>query len=326
MADYEFCGPLGVCIQEFIAQKRASGFPYLSSARLLHHFDLLVAEKFPDAETLTKEICSAWLQCKPGEHPNGLLRRITPVRQLGKYMKGLGYDAYIIPDHIPSKQIKYEAHIYTTAELRAFFNAIDQCPRPPFSPTKMYVIPVIFRLLYCCGLRSSEARLLKTEDVDLETGKIIIRESKGWKTRVVYISEDLLDVFREYNSIIENMLPGRKAFFPNKDGNHFHIGMIGYWFHEFWDDLPEAGAIVGNPARVHDFRHAHAVHRLNQWVRDGQDINVLLTYLSEHLGHSNYADTDYYLSLVEEFYPEMEQRLASINDDILPEVYHHEEE
>jgi hypothetical protein len=43
------------------------------------------------------------------------------------------------------------------------------------------------------------------------------------------------------------------------------------------------------------------------------------------MGHSNYADTDYYLSLVEDFYPEMEQRLASINDNILPEVHHEEE-
>ena len=43
------------------------------------------------------------------------------------------------------------------------------------------------------------------------------------------------------------------------------------------------------------------------------------------MGHSNYAATDYYLSLVEEFYPEMEQLLSSVNDDILPEVYHEEE-
>jgi len=43
------------------------------------------------------------------------------------------------------------------------------------------------------------------------------------------------------------------------------------------------------------------------------------------MGHSHYADTDYYLSLVEEFYPEMEQRLSSLNNDILPEVLHEEE-
>jgi len=325
MAEYKFCSPLGNCIEEFITQKRAIGYPYQSSARILHHFDLLVAERFSSAVTLTKEICTAWLRYKPREHPNGLLRRVAPIRQLGKYMRGLGHDAYIIPDHIPNKQIKYEAHIYTAAELRAFFHAIDQCPLSPFSPTRRYVIPVIFRLIYCCGLRSSEARLLKKEDIDINAGKIIIRESKGWKARIVYMSKDLLDVCREYDSIMDDILPARQAFFPNKGGNCYHRGMLDYWFHKFWDNLPEASVIIGNPARVHDFRHSHAVHRLNQWVREGLDTNVLLTYLSEYMGHSHYADTDYYLSLIEEFYPEMEQRLASINADILPEVYYEEE-
>ena len=83
--------------------------------------------------------------------------------------------------------------------------------------------------------------------------------------------------------------------------------------------------VRGNPPRVHDFRHSYAVHRLNQWVQDGEDINALYPYLSQFMGHSCYADTDYYLSLVEDFYPEMEQRLASINDVILPAVYHGEE-
>jgi integrase len=324
MIEYTFKSILGDCINDFIKQKHALGYPYQSSARILYHFDLLVAEKFPSELTITKEMFNAWLQSKPGEHPNGLYRRITPVRQLSKYMKGLGYDVYFIPDHIRVKQIKYEAHIYTVPELKAFFNAIDHCPTSAFSPTRRYVIPVIFRMLYCCGLRSSEARLLKKEDVDLETGKLIIRESKGWKARIVYMSDDLREICREYNSFIEPMLPDRSAFFPNKDGNFYNNSMLDYWFHLFWDKLPKSSVVIGNPARVHDFRHSYAVHKLNQWVRDGQNINGLYPYLSEYMGHSHYADTDYYLSLIEEFYPEMEQRLSSLNDDILPEVCHEE--
>jgi integrase len=325
MAEYAFSSLMGGCINDFVNQKRASGYPYQSSARILHHFDLMIAEKFPNERNVTKEVCTAWLRLKPDEHPNGLLRRITPVRQLSKYMIGLGYDAYIIPGHFPDRQVKYEAHVYTVAELKAFFCAIDLCPPSPFSTTRRYVIPVIFRLLFCCGLRSSEARMLKTEDIDLASGKITIRESKGWKARIVYMSDDLREVCEEYDSIIESIHPGRHMFFPNKDGAYFCKGTVDRWFHEFWDKLPEAVNIVGNPARVHDLRHGYAVHRLNQWVRDGQEVNALYPYLSEYMGHSHYADTDYYLSLVEEFYPEMEQRLSSLNDDILPEVLYEEE-
>ena len=64
---------------------------------------------------------------------------------------------------------------------------------------------------------------------------------------------------------------------------------------------------------------------MNQWVREGKDINGLYPYLSEYLGHSNFADTDYYLSLVPSFYPEMQSRMASVNIDILPEVLCNEE-
>jgi len=120
-------------------------------------------------------------------------------------------------------------------------------------------------------------------------------------------------------------MPGREVFFPNKNGSTFGKTTIGIWFHEFWDQLPEAAAVIGNSPRVHDFRHVYAVDRLNGWVSENKNISPLLPYLSEYMGHSNYADTDYYLTLVESFYPEMESRLSEINDDILPKVCYENE-
>jgi integrase len=279
---------------------------------------------FPDEPTITKGLCDAWLMSKPGGNPNGLQHWATVIRQLAKYMNALGHAAYVIPGNALGKRVKYEAHIYTHAEAKAFFNAVDRCPPSSWSPTRVYVMPVIFRLLYCCGMRSSEARLLKRDDIDLKTGKIVVRESKGWKARVVYMSGDLLSVCKEYDSIVSGMFPGREAFFPNRYGRFFCSGILADWFHKIWDDLPEARAAAGNTARVHDWRHGYAVHRINRWVKDGEDINALYPYLSEYMGHSHYASTDYYLSLVEDFYPEMEKRLSSVNEGILPEVCYEE--
>jgi integrase/recombinase XerD len=320
-----FQSRLGSYLHAFIRQKQAAGYPYKSSIRILHRFDRLVAKEFPKETTITKGMSESWIHLKPEEHPNGLLRRITPVRQFAKYLNGMGHNVYVIPEHIPNKQIKYEAHIYTDEELKAFFHAVDHCPISSFSPIRQYVAPVLFRLLYCCGLRSSEARLLQCEDVNLTSGKIMIRESKGWKARVVYTSRDLLEVCREYDSIMESMLPRRQVFLPSKDGGFLDTSTIGYWFHTFWDKLPQASEIVGNSARVHDFRHGYAVHRLNQWVKEGENIQALYPYLSAYMGHSSFVYTDYYLSLVEDIYPEMEKRLSSVNNDILPEVHHEEE-
>lgn len=325
MSTYNFSSGIAESIESFIQQKQAIGYPYQSSSRILLCFDTMVATEFPDANCITKEICERWLSYKPGEHPNGLLRRVTPVRQLGKYMNGIGIPSYILPGHIPDRQIRYEAHIYTEREVEAFFRSIDSCPESVYSPFRRYVIPVFFRLLFCCGLRSSEARLLSCEDVDLTTGQIIIRESKGWKARIVYVSDDLLTLLIEYDTIMRERIPAREAFFPNQQGTYYSKSTPDVWFHEFWDPLPEASQYVGNSPRVHDWRHSFCVYRLNQWVRENKDVSVLYPYLSEYLGHSNFADTDYYLSLVPSFYPEMHSRMAPVNDDILPEVLGDEE-
>ena len=325
MSTYNFSSGIAESIESFIQQKQAIGYPYQSSSRILLCFDTMVATEFPDANCITKEICERWLSYKPGEHPNGLLRRVTPVRQLGKYMNGIGIPSYILPGHIPDRQIRYEAHIYTEREVEAFFRSIDSCPESVYSPVRRYVIPVFFRLLFCCGLRSSEARLLSCKDVDLTTGQIMIRESKGWKARIIYVSDDLLALLVEYDTLMQEKMPGREAFFPNQQGTYYNKSTPDTWFHEFWDPLPEASQYVGNSPRVHDWRHSFCVYRLNQWVRENKDVNALYPYLSEYLGHSNFADTDYYLSLVPSFYPEMHSRMAPVNDDILPEVLGDEE-
>lgn len=307
-------------IDQFVEHKRDLGYPYQSSARILKQFDRMIYQYFPTADKLTKEICEHWIRQKPGEHPNGLMRRITPVRQFAKYLNGTGIPAYIIPNNIPGRQVKYEAHIYTEQELKSFFQAIDRCPKSPFSPVRHLVIPVLFRMLFCCGLRSSEARTLLCEDVDLSDGRITIRESKGWKCRIIYVSSDLLSVLMRYDSAVGKLLPNRVPFFPNQKGKIYNRSTINVWFHEFWDPLPEAKTYVGNPPRVHDFRHSFCVYCLNQWVREGKDISALYPYLSEYLGHANFADTDYYLSLVPSFYPDMYRLMSSVNEEILPEV------
>lgn len=322
MPDPVFCSKLGSDIESFIIQKRAAGYPYLTSARVLGYLDAMITDAFPENETLSKEICDAWVEECSKFHQNTLLRRVTPVRQLGKYLTGMGKPAYIIPGGVPRKQIRYDAHIFTETELKAFFNAIDRCCRSPFAPFRCYVIPVIFRLLFTCGLRSSEARLLQVDDVDLSAGKIFIRNTKGWEARIVYVSEDMQDLLCRYNSIIDKLLPGREAFFPNHKGSYYSKTALDIWFHEFWDPLPEASVAKGNKPRVHDFRHTYCVYRLNQWVREEKELNALYPYLSEFVGHSNFADTDYYLSLAEPFYQEFENRMRPVNTAILPEVPH----
>lgn len=309
-----------IYIEGLIEQKQSLGYPYVSSGRILYNFDNYCLKNFPNEHTLTSEIVMSWASIRENEHQNGLLRRITPIRQLAKYMNSIGIESYILPSNIPKKQIRYVPHIFTTLELSEFFNAIDNCHISPSSPGRHLVIPVLFRLLYCSGLRSSEARLLHVSDVTIKSGSVFIRESKGHKDRIIYLSDDMVRLCKQYNEKIELLYPDRKAFFPNPKGSFYGNSMIIYWFHLFWDDLIIDRSYTGNSARVHDFRHTFAVNRLNEWVREEKDINAYLPYLSMYMGHENQADTDYYLHLVPEFFPVFRDKSTKISEHLLPEV------
>ncbi len=54
-------------------------------------------------------------------------------------------------------------------------------------------MPLLFRMLYGCGLRISEALNLKVRDVDMDAGVLTIWDGKFNKDRLVPLSDELLD-------------------------------------------------------------------------------------------------------------------------------------
>ena len=74
---------------------------------------------------------------------------------------------------------RYVPHIYTGQELAAIFAQSDRCRYSPEAPSRHLVMPVLFRTIYACGLRASEARLLRPGDVEVSAGVLQIRNAKG---------------------------------------------------------------------------------------------------------------------------------------------------
>lgn len=66
-------------------------------------------------------------------------------------------------------------------EMVALFNAIDSFQPYPGNGLKYkpeIILPVLFRMMYCCGMRPAEPLHLRNEDVDTSNGDIYIRETK----------------------------------------------------------------------------------------------------------------------------------------------------
>ena len=93
------------------------------------------------------------------------MNRIVVVREFAKYLISLNNPAFVIPaKYIPKKQ-KYKSYIYSNIELQNIFKAIDGKQYNCYFKRTYIVLPVLFRTLYCCGLRISEVVNIKLKNV-----------------------------------------------------------------------------------------------------------------------------------------------------------------
>jgi len=317
MKELNFTSCLKADIESFIAHKNSLGFPYEASARILLLFDRMCSEHFPDHDCLGQEIALAWAERKPDEHPNTLIRRISPIRGLAEYMNRTGKPAFVIPKGLPNHEVKYIPYIYTREEIASLIAAADKLTPQKGRSIKHLVIPCALRLLYATGMRHGEARLLKAEDVDLDNRVISIGESKNSLGRIVPIGDEICGFLEAFDQTVSAVIPGRTYFFSRHDGGCYSKA----WLQPTFLSLKYLAGIEDGTTvkRVHDIRHSYCVHRLNDWAREGADIQVKLAYLSAYIGHVSIESTDYYLHLVPDFFPEF-STLVFERNGLLPEV------
>lgn len=303
----------------FVQQKNALGFSYKGSEAILQEFDRFCSKRFQDESSLTKELCLAWAVRRNTEQSNSFRNRLSPIREFAKYLHRLGEPAFVIPANFARKGHRPVPYIYTEDEIAAIWNIFDQIkPRGGF-PVRHLVFPAAVRLLYCCGLRPVEARKLKACDVNLNVGKLYIRESKGHRDRVVMLADDVLEYFVTYDKRMSRLLPKREWFFPNSVDTFYPKD----WFKKVFRIVRiKLGWAPSGPKapRIYDFRHTFATHRLYRWLREGKDLTAMLPYLSAYMGHAQLSDTYYYIHLVPGQLEAMSGLDFSKYESLLPEV------
>ena len=323
LKDYPYSGPLAPLCEQFIQEKRALGYKYNTESWCLSQFSKFTESFDISCEILPQEIVQAWLVRKPLESDKSRYARYSVVSQFAKYMERLGYMAYIPGrDEIGKLHKNFVPYIFSHKEIRSFFAAADAMTLLPhsISPRKHRIMPVLFRLLYCCGLRVSEAAKLLGEDVDLEHRILTIRNSKFGKTRYVPMSPEMTAVCANYAKTRLVGPPGGDWFFAASDGGHYNTKTIYATFREL---LWKAGISYGGRGkgpRLHDFRHTFCVHCLQRWTAQGSDLTTLLPRLMAYLGHNDFSATEQYLRLTAEVYPEVSRLMEERYGYIIPSI------
>jgi integrase/recombinase XerD len=313
---------LASAITGLVTEKRALGYKYVSEERALARFSAFCASAFPGLDTVTRASVEAWIACarRRAAKPATVNSLIAPVRELARWLHRRGVDAYVLPAGVLEKPARYIPHIYSDQELAALFAQTDRCCYCSEVPFRHLVMPVLFRTIYACGLRCSEARLLRVEDVDIDSGVLQIRDAKGGKDRQLPVSEQLRERLVGYHAKLAGQ-PGWEWFFPGATlGVPLTLQNVNRNFRRFlWQArIPHGGR--GHGPRVHDLRHAMAVNNLRSWFEQGENVDALLPVLQTYLGHSSIGDTAYYLHLTAESYPDITARVKQTLGDVVPPV------
>jgi integrase len=320
MNDYTFKEPFAEHIQNHISLKQAIGYKYKTEANHLLRFSYFTEEKYSEATMLTKEIVLDWCSKKSYETQENQCSRASIMRQLAISMDNSGIGSYIIPKSFYSSGEKYIPYIYTDDELKSFFQQTDHCHYVSECPYRHHIMPVFFRMIYSCGLRSSEARLLKISDVNLDEGILTIQHSKKDNSRLVPMSLELTQRCRKYFFIVHVFANDNDWFFPGLNGKPMTIGNV---YHNFRRFLWKAGISHdgrGKGPRVHDFRHVYACHCLRKWVLQRKGLGAYLPVLKTYMGHDSFEETAYYLKLTADVFPDISIKLERFYPDIIPRL------
>jgi integrase len=319
MTDFIFSSPFKEYIQGMILQKRSLGYKYDdSSSRLLYKFDQFCLAQGCTEPLLTKELVHLWAKKHPNESENTLQHRVGIIRQLAMYMTHIGVKAYVFPKNILPKVPEYIPYIFSNEELAAFFKHVDACHYNAEVPNRQWIMPLLFRILYGCGLRLSEALNLKVRDVDLNAGVLTILGAKFDKDRLVPLSPGLLDRCHDYVKRVHLFSDSDAYFFPAPNGKAITGGNVYRNFRKFlWKARISHGG-WGKGPRVHDLRHGHAVGCLRRWVLEGKDLAAYLPVLKTYLGHYSISDTAKYLRLTAELYPDITAKVEHVFGHVIP--------
>lgn len=283
-------------IQEFLKYKESLGYSRKTYESYLKDFQKYFQNECLDDFTI--ESVLPWCTRRNTESPEGYRRRIIPLRELTKYMYAMGNSDFIIPTDIFPVIHREIPYIFTDEELIRIFNECDRIPFCKSSPCRHLIIPVIYRLIYFCGLRPNEGRELKRTDFCYENKTLFIRKNKSHRERLIPISDDVAEMCQRYIDQSIKIYPDSEYLFPSPTGKPYQRRWLADTFRYLWEaSNPEKYNVK---VRVYLLRHRYATAVFMKWIDESVDLNVYIPYLSAYMGHAGFEDTAYYIHLLPE--------------------------
>lgn len=311
------CSSRNDLLNEFIQYRTASQRWSHTYQVNLNAFENYCRSNYKGKDELTQDMVSIWLRQRNTESKASCKARTQVVRTLVGYLQERCLTEITLPEPLAAPPNQYLPHAFSVNELSSFFK---ECDRQVLEATSgksalhMLTSSVIFRLLYSSGMRTTEARLLKTVDIDLAHGIISINSTKANLQHHVVLHDDTKLMLETYDAIAERIIHGREYFFPARSGGNISGNSLRWMFQKVWRNVSKARAVP------YDLRHHYAVTNINLWIDSGFKFYDKFLYLSKSMGHTKLESTKYYYSLVPSLADTIDLQSANGFNEIVPEV------
>lgn len=221
-------------------------------------------------------------------------------------------------------------YLYTDQDIENIFKIADSFTASHAVKNKniAYEIPLLLRLLYCCGMRVGVAINIKVGDIDFVRKLFVLRVTKKYKQRLVPIGAELSEILYLY-CIAMGILNNSEAYpFPADDiCTHISANSVGNYYRiirkKAGINTPQVSKNVRGIC-LYCFKHTFAVRSFDKNDRSGVSLRKSVPFLSTYLGHDSLYETEKYLKYSGDYFEDTLTKFESFAGDLFPEVGFHE--
>ena len=276
-------------------------------------------------KSIDEQVIETWIKkISDGISINTVGGHVHYIRQLLLFLINNGYYCFI-PKTIALKDT-YVPYLYTDRDIEAIFKVADSFTAPHAVKNKSitYEMPLLLRLLFCCGMRVSEAINIKVGDIDFEKRLFILRVTKKYKQRLVPFGTELSEIIYLYCVALGILNNSEVYLFPeNNLYTHISANSVGNYYRII---RKKAGinnlqqSKNGRGACLHCFRHTFAVRSFDKNEREGISQRESVPFLSTYLGHDSLYETEKYLKYSGDYFKDTLTQFESFAGNLFPEV------
>ncbi len=280
-------------LDDYLALRRSFGYKLERSGTVL--VDFVAYAEMAGSTHVRTDVAVSWALRTINAESRWRADRLGMVRGMARYLHAID-PAHEIPPKglIPARRSRPTPFVYSDQEIVALMAA----SRRLRSPIQAATLETVVGLLAASGLRVAEAIRLDDTDLDVDSQLLLVRTSKGGRSRLVPLDASVMDAVMAYVAVRDRAFSPRRStsLFVSTVGRRLRSGNLGEAFRIVVALAGLGTTPAGRPPRLGDLRHSFAVRTLLGWHRDARDVNALLPTLSTYLGHVSPASTYWYLS------------------------------